>query len=76
MKRAIMISIAFLGYLVLAGAADAHHGWYDVKYPGGIRSYAEFESALSVCSQRYGDDPANAALRACMLKFGWRWEQT
>jgi hypothetical protein len=74
MKRMIVISVAFLGYLALVGPAYAHHGWYDVG--NGARSYAEFESALSDCSRRYGDDPASAALRKCMLGFGWRWEQT
>jgi hypothetical protein len=74
MKPAIIISVALLSNLVLVGAADAHHGWYDVRTPA--RSYAEFEPALSDCSRLYGDDPANAGLRKCMLRFGWRWEET
>jgi hypothetical protein len=74
MKQVIVLSIALLGNLTLVGSAYAHHGWYDVG--NRVRSYAEFESALSDCSRQFGDDPANAALRKCMLRSGWRWEET
>ena len=74
MKRANVIFLALLGNLAFVGAAEAHHGWYDLRSP--TRPYAEFESALSGCSRQYGDDPANPGLRKCMRGFGWRWEET